>query len=85
MCVTLLIDEAERDTSEGRLEGNPVSEDTGHCLSLSVGVLCIWTQRQQQLECLSSKAAPPELLFQLHNVLMCREREKGRTERGNQL
>lgn len=59
------------------MESNPISEDTGDCLSLSVGVLCTWTQRQQQLECVSSKAAPPELLFQLHKDLMGGER--GRT------
>lgn len=58
-----------------RLEGNPISEDTGHCLSLSVGVLYIWPRRQQQhLGCASSEAAPVEFLFQLHNVLTERDR-----------
>lgn len=56
------------------MESNPISGDTGHCLSLSVGVLYIWIQRQQQLERVSSKAAPLELLFQLHKDLIARER-----------
>lgn len=58
------------------MESNPISEDTGDCLSLSVGVLCTWTQRQQQLECVLSKAVPLELLFQLHKDLMGREGER---------
>lgn len=79
MYFTLLIDEAKRDTElRGGWRGIQFlrTRDIA-CLYLPVFIY-IWPQRQQQLECVSSEAAPLELLFQLDNVLMEKERETKR-------